>query len=314
VREEVDGSAAVNEIVAAPGPQHPAPQQPPPQGGPGPQPHPSAPNGSAPNGSAPNGSAPNGWGPPGGHPGAQRPQQPYASPHPHYAAQGGHPGQGPAGLTQPVAPLFTPGQPGPYPNSPGPYGQPGYGPSPQGPGQRGAAPGQHGPQGFAQHPGGPPSTYGPPQFGSPGWAGQQGRGPGQQQGPPSRGGQPSGAPQWAPGQPPNLVSAGRGKSRAPLAIGVAVVLVLAVVGVLGFVQPGFFVTRVFDTVAIQDGVQRVLTQDYGLPGVASVTCPEGVQVVVGAAFECQATVDGEPVTVPIRVTSQDGGYEVGRPA
>jgi Domain of unknown function (DUF4333) len=44
-----------------------------------------------------------------------------------------------------------------------------------------------------------------------------------------------------------------------------------------------------------------------------VTCGEGVRVEVGATFECQATIDGEQVTVPITVTSEDGGYEVGRP-
>jgi hypothetical protein len=91
-----------------------------------------------------------------------------------------------------------------------------------------------------------------------------------------------------------------------------VVVVIVVVAVLGFVTPGFFNTRVFDAAALQEGVQRVLTQDYELD-VSSVTCGEGVRVEVGATFECQATIDGEQVTVPITVTSEDGGYEVGRP-
>ena len=100
----------------------------------------------------------------------------------------------------------------------------------------------------------------------------------------------------------------------PLIIGaVAVVVVLAVVGVLGFVSPGFFNSRVLDANAVQDGVQQVLTQDYGLE-VESVTCPEGQQVVPDATFECTAVADGEQVAVPIKITSPEGNYEVGRPA
>jgi hypothetical protein len=92
-----------------------------------------------------------------------------------------------------------------------------------------------------------------------------------------------------------------------------VVLVLAVVGVLGFVAPGFFNTRVLDTAAVQDGVRQVLSQDYGLE-VQSVTCPDGTEVATDATFQCTAVIDGEEVAVPIRITSEDGNYEVGRPA
>ena len=99
----------------------------------------------------------------------------------------------------------------------------------------------------------------------------------------------------------------------PLILGAAAVLVLAVVGVLGFVAPGFFNTRVLDTAAVQDGVRQVLSQDYGLE-VQSVTCPDGTAVATDATFECTAVIDGEQVAVPIRITSEDGNYEVGRPA
>ena len=98
-----------------------------------------------------------------------------------------------------------------------------------------------------------------------------------------------------------------------LALSAAVVLVLAVVGVLGFVSPGFFNTRVLDASAVQSGVQQVLSQDYDLE-VQSVTCPDGQQVVPDATFECTAIVDGDQVSVPIKITSADGNYEVGRPA
>jgi hypothetical protein len=100
----------------------------------------------------------------------------------------------------------------------------------------------------------------------------------------------------------------------PLIIGgVAAVVVLAVVAVLGFVSPGFFNTRVLDAAAVQSGVQQVLTQDYDLE-VQSVTCPDGTEVATDATFECTAVIDGEQVAVPIRITSEDGNYEVGRPA
>jgi hypothetical protein len=83
--------------------------------------------------------------------------------------------------------------------------------------------------------------------------------------------------------------------------------------VLGFVSPGFFNTRILDPAAVQAGVQQVLTQDYGLE-VQAVTCADGVEVQEGTTFDCQATVDGEALTVPIRITSSEGNYEVGRPA
>jgi hypothetical protein len=96
-------------------------------------------------------------------------------------------------------------------------------------------------------------------------------------------------------------------------IGAAAVVVLALVGVLGFVSPGFFNTRVLDANAVQSGVQQVLSQDYDLE-VQTVTCPQGQEVVPDATFECTAVVDGDQVTVPIKITSVDGNYEVGRPA
>jgi uncharacterized protein DUF4333 len=93
-----------------------------------------------------------------------------------------------------------------------------------------------------------------------------------------------------------------------------VVGVLVVVGILGFVAPGFFVTRVFDTAAVQSGVQRVLTSDYKIEGVADVRCPANVQVKVGETFTCTTTVNGKPANIQITIKSADGNYEVGRPS
>jgi hypothetical protein len=112
---------------------------------------------------------------------------------------------------------------------------------------------------------------------------------------------------------PDSPAQGGGRSKLPLIIAAVVVVLLAAVGVLGFWKPGFFVTKVFDTNAVQTGVQKVLTDEYGL-AVETVTCGQNIQVDNGATFTCQATVDGQPREVPVKVTSADGDYEVGRPA
>ena len=83
--------------------------------------------------------------------------------------------------------------------------------------------------------------------------------------------------------------------------------------VLGFVTPGWFVTRVLDAAAVQTGVAKILTDNYGVDGVADVHCPSGVRVTPGTTFTCDAAIDGDPVKVPIRITDGKGGYEVGRP-
>jgi hypothetical protein len=120
-------------------------------------------------------------------------------------------------------------------------------------------------------------------------------------------------PAWGQRFAPVSRRAARRRGRLRLAIASAVVLLVAVVLVLGFVTPGWFVTRVFDPAAVQTGVAQILTDDYAAGGVADIRCPEGVEVTTGATFRCDATIDGDPVTVPIRVTDAKGGYEVGRP-
>ena len=68
----------------------------------------------------------------------------------------------------------------------------------------------------------------------------------------------------------------RGRQR--LLVAVVAALVVVVVLVLGFVTPGWFVTRVFDAAAVQTGVAKVLADDYATDGVADVRCPQNVQV------------------------------------
>jgi len=125
------------------------------------------------------------------------------------------------------------------------------------------------------------------------------------------------APAWTPVSPGASAASRRSTHRrrgprwVPLAAAAAVVVLLLV---LAFVTPGWFVTRVFDAAAVQTGVAKILTDDYGAEGVADVRCPGNVGVVAGAAFSCDATIDGDPVKVPVKVTDGGGRYEVGRPA
>lgn len=118
-------------------------------------------------------------------------------------------------------------------------------------------------------------------------------------------------------QPPGYPGADPGRTRSrstlPLIVIGGVVLILALVGVLGFVAPGFFVKKVFDASAVQTGVTTILTNDYKLTSVSGVTCPAQQEVKVGATFTCTASVDGSDRTVPITVKTSDGSYEVGRP-
>jgi uncharacterized protein DUF4333 len=260
------------------------------------------------------------------------------------------PGQQPPG--QPAAGQQPPGQQaapqhGAHPGAQQPgWGQPGaqqyggYGDQQQqwgGYNQGGGQPGQQPAWGAQQYGGqqggqaGWGQQYGQPgaqqQYGQPGWGGQdqqQGWGqPGQQQGQPAWAGQatqqwPGDQQQW--GQPggaypplPDKAPRSGGRSKLPLILIAALVVVAAAVGVLGFVTPGFFVTRVFDSAAVQQGVQKVLTDNYGL-AVSSVTCGQNIKVDNGATFQCDATIDGEQKKVPITVTSAGGDYQVGRPA
>ncbi len=137
------------------------------------------------------------------------------------------------------------------------------------------------------------------------------------------GGRYAGGPQqqWGPNAYPPLPGPPNGpprRSRVAFVVAGVVVLAVAVFLILGLVTPGFLNTTVFDRTQLQAGVQRVLTDSYQISGVGEVTCGDPadgpITVRVDDTFTCTTTIDGAPATIPVRITDNDGGYEVSRPA
>ncbi|WP_020673495.1 DUF4333 domain-containing protein [Amycolatopsis nigrescens] len=188
-----------------------------------------------------------------------------------------------------------------------PQQQPGYGQQPQ----------------YGQQPGYPQQPPQQPQYGQqPGYGQPQQPQYGQQPGgayPPSGPQQQPGYGQQPgqfgpPGYPQQPQPGGEKKSGKGLLIGVvALVVVLAALGVTGFWQPGFFVSKVFDTTAQQDAIKGILTDTYKIQGVQSVTCPDKQEVKADTTFDCTAMIGGQEQKVTIKVKDSDGNYEVGTP-
>ena len=163
-----------------------------------------------------------------------------------------------------------------------------------------------------------PDQYGQPQYGQPGQQyGQPQYGqPGQQYGQPHYGqpGQQYGAYPQPGGE--------EGSKRSMKVIGgvvaVLAIVILAVIGVLGFWKPGFFVTTKLDVDAAQTGVQQILTDEangYGAKNVRDVNCNGGAspEVKKGNTFDCEVSIDGTKREVTVTFQDDDGTYEVGRP-
>jgi hypothetical protein len=76
--------------------------------------------------------------------------------------------------------------------------------------------------------------------------------------------------------------------------------------------------RVFDDAALEgpDGIQKILTEEYKVENVESVSCPADQEVKVGYKFTCtvkQGGDDPKDLTVEITVTSDEGQYQVALP-
>ncbi|CAM3673274.1 MULTISPECIES: DUF4333 domain-containing protein [Tsukamurella] len=214
-------------------------------------------------------------------------------------------------------------------------GQPG-----QQPGQppQGAEPTQIAPQFGGQQPGQPygaptgDQTQVAPQFGGGQWQGQ----PGQPfpQGQPAPGQQPGqfgGYPGPQPGQPGQQYGqfapqyAGQGvpgqpgapkKSKNGLIIGIgagAVIVIVLIVVLVGYLTGAFFGKK-FDNAAVNEGVTKVLKENYNESDTKDVKCnTDGVKVEAGSTFQCDATISGKQRTVDVKVLDSDGKYQVGAP-
>ncbi len=175
------------------------------------------------------------------------------------------------------------------------------------------------PQQYPQQPGyGQPGQFGaPPQYAQPGQYGQP-----NQYGQPGQYGEPGqyGQPGQYPQQYQPYEQAGKKRSFALIGsvVGVIAFLLIAVVLVLGFWQPGFFVTTQLDVTKAQTGVQQILTDEtngYGAKNVKDVKCNHGQNPVVkkGGTFDCDVNIDGAPKHVTVTFQDNKGTYEVGRP-
>jgi hypothetical protein len=149
-----------------------------------------------------------------------------------------------------------------------------------------------------------PGQYGQPQYGQPAQYGQ----------PPGQYGQ---YPSYTP---PGATEQGSKRSLAVIGavIGVLAVIIVAVVLVLGFWKPGFFVTTKLDVSAAQSGVQQILTDEsngYGAKNVKDVKCNNGASPTVkkGDTFNCDVSIDGTKRQVTVTFQDDKGTYEVGRP-
>jgi hypothetical protein len=217
-----------------------------------------------------------------------------------------------------------------YPQQPPAYqpeqpAAPAYQPPPQYPPteQFGQQPSEYSPQAY-------PSQY--PQPGQPGQPGQYGQQYGQQpadygQQPGAQYGQPPAQYGQQPGQygqypqygtPPAEEGSKRSLAVIGGVIGLLAAIIVAVVLVMGFWKPGFFMTTKLDVSAAQSGVQQILTDEangYGAKNVKDVKCNQGNSPTVkkGDTFNCEVSIDGTKRQVTVTFQDNNGTYEVGRP-
>jgi hypothetical protein len=230
--------------------------------------------------------------------------------HAHWQSPGaGGEQQPPADPSWQHAPAYTPQQYPPY-QQPVTGQQPSYQPYPQ-TDQYGQQP-QYGQSPYGQPQYGQPQ-YGQPQYGQPGQPGQTA-----QFGQPGQTAQYGQPPYGAYPQPGAEASSKKSLKVIGGVIAALVILIIAVVGVLGFWKPGFFVTTKLDINAAQSGVEQILTDEsngYGAKNVQDVTCNNGEspEVKKGSTFDCEVSIDGTKREVTVTFQDDDGTYEVGRP-
>ncbi|MEU8634750.1 DUF4333 domain-containing protein [Amycolatopsis sp. NPDC048633] len=179
------------------------------------------------------------------------------------------------------------------------------------------------------NPGPPPGTSG--SFSGPWQPGQPNPGPWQppSQPTPQQPGTPGGG--W-PAQPPQHQQYGGGfqptqygglgafaaepgkkpKSKKPLLIAGAVVLVLVVGGGAAWLL-GAFRGNVLEQQSLEDGVVKVLNENYGEPDVKNAQCPSNEAAENGTTFDCTVKIGEQDKKVTVRVLNDRPEYEVGAP-
>ncbi|MET8994806.1 DUF4333 domain-containing protein [Amycolatopsis sp. Hca4] len=150
--------------------------------------------------------------------------------------------------------------------------------------------------------------------------------PGQQSGPWQPPSQPTpapshGQPQYGGGFQPSQYGglgafpaepAKKPKSKKPLLIALAAVLVLALGGGAAWLL-GAFRGDVLEQQSLQDGVVKVLNENYGEPDVKNAQCPANEAAQNGTTFDCTVTIGGQQKKVTVRVLNDRPEYEVGAP-
>ncbi|WP_103353329.1 DUF4333 domain-containing protein [Amycolatopsis sp. CA-128772] len=102
------------------------------------------------------------------------------------------------------------------------------------------------------------------------------------------------------------------KSKKPALIALAAVLVLALGGGAAWLL-GAFRGDVLDQQSLQDGVVKVLNENYGEPDVKNAQCPANEPTQNGTTFDCTVTIGGQQKKVTVRVLNDRPEYEVGAP-
>lgn len=213
-------------------------------------------------------------------------------------------------VAQPVQP--EPSQPepsvqpsvSPYP-PPGPAVTPtaAYPPPGQAPGQPTypVPPGAQAPGQYGQYP--------PPAYGQTGPLPVQPGPAGQQYGQPPYGQPPQAGAPGAPSQP----KSGSGTAlKAIIGALVGIVVIGGLLAFTAFVAPGW-APKTLSQSGAEDGVRQILTNNYQVEKLSSVTCPSGEKVKEGASFDCTVTIEGRQQKVTLTFIDNKGAYEVGPP-
>jgi hypothetical protein len=112
---------------------------------------------------------------------------------------------------------------------------------------------------------------------------------------------------------PEYQPRGRGRTARLLLAATPALVILGTAAFVGFVRPGYLRAPLLDQATVQSGVQSVLTDNYGLPNVTSVSCPEGQRIKPGLGFDCVAKLGTAPATVHVIIQDAAGTYLVNRP-